>query len=409
MTSRAALTLAALVAVPMLGICSSKAGTFTHISFIKPDSSGSGAVTGVLATDSSGDLLAETSFSVYLFKAASGYGVQLLLYSEPISPDPFGIYLSGGLTVQADQILGDNSGLYDVPGSAKIVDFGKATAIAPSVVHSFTKAYSGANYPLGLESGLSRGLHGRAYGTSSNSNGNHALGSAFFVYQGAQGSKYHQIFQFDGSDGIQGYPNGGRLAQNPDGSLVGLTRSTTSAGTPSGQLYRLRNSDASWTGNVLYTFSGAGAGMYPVTTNAVLDPAGSIFTCLAGGIYAQGGIMEFSPPTRPNEPWQARVLAQFGPQTYDPIVSAKCGITLDSQTGQIIGLSDQGGQYGYGALFSLTPPSVSGTRWQLGILHHFSGTPHDGAASGFAPLQIGSTFYGTSGNIVWSWSADAAP
>ena len=39
MTSRAALALATLVAVPMLGVSAANAGTFTHISFIKPDSS----------------------------------------------------------------------------------------------------------------------------------------------------------------------------------------------------------------------------------------------------------------------------------------------------------------------------------------------------------------------------------
>jgi hypothetical protein len=306
--------------------------------------------------------------------------------------------------VQGGQILGDNTGLYDIPSGATIVDFGKGTAIAPTVIHNFTTTDYEANYPFGIDSGLTSGFHGRAYGTSSNSNTYRASGSAFFVVQQPQGAKFHQMFVFSSNDAIQGYPTGGRLAQNPNGDLIGLTRSTTSAYTPGGQLYRLSNSDPSWTGDVLYTFNSAGAGMYPVTNNVVLDPAGNIFACLAGGIYARGGIMEFSPPTIRNEPWQARVLAQFGPQTYDPLVSGKCGITLDNVTGQVIGLSDQGGQYGYGALFSLTPPAASGTRWQLGVLHHFSGAPHDGTASGFAPLQIGNTFYGTSGNLVWSWS-----
>jgi hypothetical protein len=82
MISLRALALSALVAIPLLGIADARAGKFTRIGFIKPEESGYGTVTGVLATDSDGDLLAETSFAIYRFKVASNYAVQQVLYDE---------------------------------------------------------------------------------------------------------------------------------------------------------------------------------------------------------------------------------------------------------------------------------------------------------------------------------------
>ena len=64
------------------------------------------------------------------------------------------------------------------------------------------------------------------------------LSSAFFVYRYARRQISPDVV-FNGSDGIQRYPNGGRLVQNPNGELIRPPQYATNANTPTGQLYRL--------------------------------------------------------------------------------------------------------------------------------------------------------------------------
>ena len=167
------------------------------------------------------------------------------------------------------------------------------------------------------------------------------------------------------------------------GSLYGTTSSGGAYGR--GAVYQLTPSGSGFNERVLYSFQGPSDGVLPYG-GLILDPAGNLFgtTCCAGP-GGGGTVFEL---TR-SQGWAFSVLATFAGD------GSNGSLVMDA-TGNLYGTTNEGGGFGFGSVFKLTP---SGGGWILTSLHNFcaGGWPcSDGAfpPSGLALDAVGN-FYGT--------------
>jgi uncharacterized repeat protein (TIGR03803 family) len=134
---------------------------------------------------------------------------------------------------------------------------------------------------------------------------------------------------------------------------------------------------------VLYNFNPAIRDGIGPQGNLIFDAAGNLYgTTYIGGIYSCGGLsfycgtaFELSPTKEGG--WSEKVIHNFGNGTDGFGPSA--GMIFDA-LGNLYGTTYQGGAYGYGTVFELTPTGEGG--WSERVLHHFT---YDGK-DGFNPV-----------------------
>jgi uncharacterized repeat protein (TIGR03803 family) len=121
-----------------------------------------------------------------------------------------------------------------------------------------------------------------------------------------------------------------------------------------------------------------GDGRYPIG-NLILDSAGNLYgTTEQGGRYGGGTVFRLTP--KPRGGWKESVLYQFGSFWPDGAYPW-AGLIFDA-AGNLYGTTSLGGAYSYGTAFKLTPnPDGS---WTENIIYHFSG--RDGAFPWAGPL-----------------------
>lgn len=120
------------------------------------------------------------------------------------------------------------------------------------------------------------------------------------------------------------------------------------------------------TETVLYSFSGGADGSYPLG-HLTFDSTGNLYgTTFEGGTYGAGTVFELSP--NGNVGWTEVVLYSFtgGADGGNPFLSH---VMFDS-AGNLLGTASTGGAYGYGAVFEL---SFIGGTWTETVLHSFGG------------------------------------
>src|SRR5271165_2499504 len=81
-------------------------------------------------------------------------------------------------------------------------------------------------------------------------------------------------------------------------------------------------------------------------------------------------------------------LYEFGPQPDAQFP----GSLVCNKSGVLYGVSS-GGAQGYGAVFSLTPPTAPDTAWTESVIHSFAG--HDGSSPNALALDAKGVLYGT--------------
>jgi hypothetical protein len=407
---RTHLRFSALAAIALTATAA-RAGTFTHIATLDLP------VSGVLATDKAGDLLAETNAfqnpagAVILLKAASNYAVRRTLYTF----GAFGAYPRGGVTLQGSIILGTTyQGGSGAGGTA--FSLGELSAITPTVLHAFSiQAPDDAYNP---ESGLTAGPDGLLYGTTNlagqQGSPNQVLGAVFQVGPDAANPQYSVLHQFSssqypaGTDGAE--PTQGRLAADQQGRLFGLTISGGvygQIGIGGGTVFVMQQLGGVWQEQVAFNFDGGDPGQLSPTTgsNVIEDAHGDLFACLYGGLYSFGGLIELQPTQNPKAPWREKVLVQFGVHSYDSYVYTSCAITQDPASNMIFGVTDRGGRQNLGTLFTLAPPTAqSAGEWTYTVVHNFAGTGRDGAYPSAAPLELNGAFYGSAADVIWRYT-----
>src|SRR5271165_1464902 len=178
-----------------------------------------------------------------------------------------------------------------------------------------------------------------------------------------------------------GSPRYGDLNFDQAGNIYGTT---PAGGSGSGVVYEMMHSGPAWTEQPLYTFSGPdGAQPY---AGVIFDNAGNLYgTTSQGGAYGYGTVYELSPA---GNGWTEKVLYSFqgGSDGSSPIA----GLIFD-QAGNLYGATENGGSGGGGTAFELTP---SGGSWTFNLLYSFNGGTNCGPRAALVMDGTGN-LYGT--------------
>ncbi len=194
---------------------------------------------------------------------------------------------------------------------------------------------------------------------------------------------------------------GGGDGRNPAAGVVfdsaGDFFGTCGTSSGNGAVYELTPSGSGWNKSFVYQFTGMSDGYAPI--GVILDPAGNLYGATTYGGAGDGGtVYELSPQ---GSNWSYSLL--FPLQTGNPGANGPgARLTMDS-AGNLYGTTSQGGQFGAGSVFKLTPALGS---WTYTSLHDFTGG-EDGSEPGTRVLLdsqgnvYGTTvFGGTSGQGV---------
>jgi uncharacterized repeat protein (TIGR03803 family) len=148
------------------------------------------------------------------------------------------------------------------------------------------------------------------------------------------------------------------------------------------------------TEKILHNFSVLPHGANP-ESNLIADALGNLYgTTYYGGGY--GVVFELTPAS--GGKWTETILYTFvGNPTSGPDGAyPAAGLTFDP-SGNLYGTTSQGGIYGQGTVFKLTP--TSGSRWKETVIHQFAGYPGDGAN------PLASMIFDAAGNLYGTTSA----
>jgi len=149
-------------------------------------------------------------------------------------------------------------------------------------------------------------------------------------------------------------------------------------------VYAMMHSGSAWTQEPIYTFAGPD-GSQPFA-GVILDSKGNMYgTTAQGGQYGFGTVYELSPS---GGGWTEKVLYSFqnGSDGSTPI-----GGLIFDQSGNLYGAADNGGSGGGGTVFELTP---SGGSWTYSPLYSFTGGAQCGPRASLV-MDGSGNLYGT--------------
>jgi uncharacterized repeat protein (TIGR03803 family) len=183
------------------------------------------------------------------------------------------------------------------------------------------------------------------------------------------------------------------LIADSQGNLYG----TTSAGGANqyGTVFELTPAGVE---TVLYNFCftpNCNNGVYP-QAGLLADSKGNLYgTTLDGGTSGYGTVFELSPPAITGGAWSITVLHAFTEKGSDGSYPL-AGLIADT-SGNLYGTTNNGGSAaGYGTVFELSPPAVIGGAWNITELHIFTGgsdgsMPHAGLIADMMGNLYGTT------------------
>lgn len=262
-----------------------------------------------------------------------------------------------------------------------------AQAQTYSVLHYFTGGADGGA-PI---AGLTMAGPGNFYGTASGG-GNQENGTVFRLRYTGSGWVVTTLYSFQSGYGDGSGPKA-PVTVGPDGSLYGTTYNGGSSLCASGCgiVYKLtpppafcRAVSCPWTETVLHYFQGTD-GSGPAAAQLIFDHAGNLYgTTYDGGTYGWGTVFELSPS---NGSWTETVLYSFGGgrDGFFPW----SGVILDS-AGNLYGTTESGGEEG--TVYELSP-SESG--WTKSILFAFGGRDQGEGAVGGVVMDGQGNLYGS--------------
>jgi len=233
-----------------------------------------------------------------------------------------------------------------------------------NVLHNFNDNGKDGYNPI---AGLIFDASGNLYGTTKEG-GAFGLGTVFeLTPQAGGGWKEMVLFSFNDNDGA--YPVGG-LIFDAFGNLYGTTYEGGAFGL--GTVFELTpTAGGGWTETVLHNFNGNGEdGAYPVAS-LILDASGNLYgTTSEYGVFGLGTVFELTPTAGGG--WTETVLLSFNDHggAY-PAAS----LILDA-SGNLYGTTYEGGAFGVGTAFELTPQTGGG--WKEKVLHDFNNNGKDG-------------------------------
>jgi uncharacterized repeat protein (TIGR03803 family) len=138
----------------------------------------------------------------------------------------------------------------------------------------------------------------------------------------------------------------------------------------------------------------SGIGLNP-RAGLVRDSAGNLYgTTWQGGSYGAGTVFKLTPPAAGQTAWTETILVNFD-STHGAYPWA--GLVRDS-AGNLYGTTNGGGAYGSGTVFKVAPPAAGQTGWKHITLVNFNGTnganPQADLVRNSAGNLYGTTYYG---------------
>jgi uncharacterized repeat protein (TIGR03803 family) len=175
-------------------------------------------------------------------------------------------------------------------------------------------------------------------------------------------------FTNDGTDGVNPFAG---LIFDTSGNLYGTAGS--GGANNDGVVFELSpGADGNWAETVLYSF-GNGTDAGGPQTNLIFDTGGNLYgTTEYGGDYGVGTVFELSPTA--GGVWNESVIHSFNLDGTDGTYP-RAPLIVDA-SGNLYSTTNQGGTYGYGTVFELSP-AAAGT-WSESILHSFNNNGTDG-------------------------------
>jgi uncharacterized repeat protein (TIGR03803 family) len=152
---------------------------------------------------------------------------------------------------------------------------------------------------------------------------------------------------------------------------------------------------------VIHTFTGSPDGGNPWAQLAS-DASGNLYgTAVDGGAFGHGYVYELSPPAS-GGPWTETILYSFQSGTDGSFPSS--GLTID-RSGNLFGTTWTGGAQNLGVVFELSPPAQSSAPWTEAVIYTFISSNRQSTGAGGNALLLGrgglifgSTVYGGLGN-----------
>lgn len=144
-----------------------------------------------------------------------------------------------------------------------------------------------------------------------------------------------------------------------------------------------------WTTSGVHRFTGwPSDGLEPGYGDLIWDQQGNIYgTTILGGSSNGGVVYELTPPIPPSKAWTEKILWNFtGPDGEYP----QNAVIFDGN-GNLFGTAKQGGAYGYGSIFKLTP---SGNTWIETNVYDFQGGDDGKYPIGGLTIDSSGNFYG---------------
>jgi uncharacterized repeat protein (TIGR03803 family) len=199
------------------------------------------------------------------------------------------------------------------------------------------------------------------------------------------------LLTFTGANGAS--PQGG-LIFDTSGNLYGTTILGGPSSANAGTVFRLTPPAAGqtgWTQAILTTFDGSTGGARPAG-NLVFDADGKLYGTTVAGGSGDGTVFELSPPAGSAPPWTLNTVFQFGGTNgSEPFA----GPLIDS-SGNLYGTAAKGGKSGDGLVYRLNKPASGKTAWTETILNEFTGK--NGLYPFAALAGAGSSLYGVTQN-----------
>lgn len=258
-----------------------------------------------------------------------------------------------------------------------------ATALAPwneTILHTFTDGSDGCNpfAPPIIDSA------GNLYGTTA-AGGINESGVVYELVPSGQGYTEQILHRFSGPDGVA--PGAGLIADSTFTNLYGVTQIGGSLN--DGTVFRLTNTGSGWTETVLYNFHNSSDGRQP-QSGLAMDASGNLYGSAGlGGNGGGGTIFELTPS---GGSYTFRLLYSLQcdlPSCIGPYLGYP---TLDS-AGNIYGTTLNEGVNTFGYVWEL---ANSGGSYTFTDLHDFALGPHDGGfPDGGVIRDAAGNLYGT--------------
>lgn len=255
------------------------------------------------------------------------------------------------------------------------------------VLYTFSDTATSGSHP---HAGLISDAAGTLYGTTVQGGINNQ-GTIFQLTPGTNGTWTETVlYSFCSArycrDGSESFAG---LILDAAGNLYGTTQFGGAYGY--GAVFQLSpGSNGTWTETVLRSFdiSSKGGGVYPLSS-LIFDTGGHLYgTTQQGGFYGFGTIFRLTPGS--NGKWTEEALHNFNHNGKDGFYPSG-GLIFDA-AGNLYGITAGGGAYGYGTVFKLAPGT--GGKWTESLLHSFNNANGAGPQTGLIFDTVGN-LYGT--------------